>query len=336
MQNNGQGTIYNTPKMTGVSSASIFKLLNKPATESENKRKKSFFNNKKINFFSKTDTAEHKSYKKIGIIAPFFTQASFMERLRGIADVLGVQNYELVIYSVTTANDLEDYISSLVDLNRVDALIILSLNLKNESLELLRAARFPVCFVENEVDGFDCVAVQNLQGGHKAAMHLFNAGVKRPGFVGEKSALSYSIAATDDRLRGFKFFFANQGILIPDNHIWVSEFGEKAIDDGINQFLSQELLPDGVFCSSDLIAARFIHIAHERGLYIPDDIKVIGFDDIDIASYMELSSVSQSLDESGYLAADLVLKRLKDPRKKPSTKFAAVKVIERGSTSRKF
>ena len=83
-------------------------------------------------------------------------------------------------------------------------------------------------------------------------------------------------------------------------------------------------------------AARFIHIAHERGLYIPDDIKVIGFDDIDIASYMELSSVSQSLDESGYLAADLVLKRLKDPRKKPSTKFAAVKVIERGSTSRKF
>jgi len=86
----------------------------------------------------------------------------------------------------------------------VDALIILSLNLKNESLELLRAARFPVCFVENEVDGFDCVAVQNLQGGHKAAMHLFNAGVKRPGFVGEKSALSYSIAATDDRLRGKK------------------------------------------------------------------------------------------------------------------------------------
>lgn len=337
MQNDGQSTIYDTSKAAGVGSAAVSGVPNNPPKKSK-KQRKVLSAIKKFNLFSKTDTASasHKSYKKIGIIAPFFTQNSFMERLRGIADVLGVQCYELVIYSVTTANDLEDYISSLVDLNRVDALIILSLNLKNESLELLRAARFPVCFVENEVDGFDCVAVQNLQGGHKAAMHLFNAGVKRPGFVGEKSALSYSIAATDDRLRGFKFFFANQGILIPDNHIWVSDFGEKAIDDGINQFLSQELLPDGVFCSSDLIAARFIHIAHERGVYIPDDIKVIGFDDIDIASYMELSSVSQSLDESGHLAAELVLERLNDPRKKPSTKFAAVKVIERGSTSRKF
>ena len=64
MQNNGQGTIYNTPKMTGVSSASIFKLLNKPAKEPENKRKKILSAIKKINLFSKTDTVEHNHTKK--------------------------------------------------------------------------------------------------------------------------------------------------------------------------------------------------------------------------------------------------------------------------------
>ena len=96
-------------------------------------------------------------------------------------------------------------------------------------------------------------------------------------------------------------------------NILIGNFEEKLLDENINNFLQKKEFPDCVFCSSDLIAARFIHIARERGLKIPQDIKVLGFDNLDLSSYIGLSTVNQNLDMSGRVAAELILNRMKDP-----------------------
>ena len=340
MRNERQSAVLSAIKTAEETSVTISRMPRVKSERRLNRRRKGLDAVKELLHFPRSKrhsrARTHSQYKKIGIITPFFTQSSFTERLRGIADVFAAENYELVLYSVTAADDLENYIRTLTASKRVDALIVLSLNLGEQSLTLLRSASFPVCFVENEVAGFDSVAVQNVQGGHNAARHLFNAGVHCPGFVGERSSLPYAVAATQERLRGFTFFFANQGILIPENHIFISEGGDEALNEGIRAFLSQERLPDGVFCASDAVAARFIHCAHEQGIYIPDDIKLVGFDNIDIAKYLELSSVSQNLDESGRLAANMVLSRLQDAQRGSYTAHIPLAVIERGSTARRF
>jgi len=331
-----QSTIYDVARLAGVSSATVSRFLNEPDRVAQEKRERIQAAITELNFVPKADAVAkaRSAYRKIGVVAPFFTQPSFMERLRGIAAVLSAEHYELVVYSIDTEEDLVNYVQMLVNTQRVDGLILLCVQLPADVLDLLRGASFPVCFVENEYEDFDCVVVHNLQGGQKAAQFLCEKGCKKPGFIGERSMLEYAVNATEERLRGFKFYCANNGIVIPENHIWLGEFSEGSLDVGITRFLEQEDLPDGIFCSSDVIAARLIRIALTKGISVPRRIRVIGFDNIDIAEYIGLTSVNQNLEESGRMAARLVLMRIKDRERGSVVMKVPLSVIERETTGR--
>lgn len=331
-----QSTIYDVARLAGVSSATVSRFLNEPDRVAQEKREKIQSAITELNFVPKADAVAkaRSAYRKIGVVAPFFTQPSFMERLRGISAVLSAEHYELVVYSIDTMEDLVNYVQMLVNTQRLDGLILLCVQLPADVLDLLRGASFPVCFVENEYEDFDCVVVHNLQGGQKAAQFLCEKGCKKPGFIGEKSMLEYAVNATEERLRGFKFYCANNGIVIPENHIWLGEFSEGSLDEGITKFLEQEDLPDGIFCSSDVIAARLIRIALTKGISVPRQIRVIGFDNIDIAEYIGLTSVNQNLEESGRMAARLILMRIKDRERGSVVMKVPLSVIERETTGR--
>ncbi len=331
-----QSTIYDVARLAGVSSATVSRVLNEPNRVAEEKRQRVQKAIRELNFVPKADAVAkaRSAYRKIGVIAPFFTQTSFMERLRGFASVLSAMHYELVIYAIDTEEDLENYIRILVNTQRVDGLALLCVQLNESILSLLRDANFPVCFVENEYEGFDCVVVHNLKGGQKAAEFLLDKGVVHPGFIGEKSTLPYAVSATEERLRGFKFLCANRGIVIPENHIWLGNFMEGDLDDEIRRFLDQPDLPDGVFCSSDVIAARVVRIAFEKGIPVPGRIKVIGFDNIDMAEYIGLTSVSQNLEDSGKMAAKLILERISDRERGETIMYVPITVIERKTTGK--
>ncbi len=331
---NKQSTIYDVAKMAGVSSATVSRVLNSPDMVAKEKREKVQEAINALNFVPKADAVANAraSYKKIGVVAPFFTQPSFMERLRGVAQVLTSEHYELVIYSMDTEEDLENYVQMLVNTRRVDGLIMLCVKPEEKILTLLREAEFPVCFVECECEGFDSVLVQNLQGGQLAAEFLFSRGVKRPGFVGQYSSKEYTVSATEERFRGFSFYFANQGITIKKEHVWIGDFSEGTLDESLEKYLEQKDLPDAVFCSSDVIAARFIRVAQSKGIDVPEKIKVIGFDNIDVSEYLGLTSVSQSLEESGRVAARLVLERIAKKESAVVTARVPIEVIERETT----
>lgn len=324
-------TIYDIAKNAGVSPATVSRVLNDPSKVAEEKRNKILSVIKEMNFVPKAEAVAvaKKFYKKICVIAPFFTQLSFMERLRGVESVLNEEHFEIVIYSISSMEDLSEYIKVLTTLNKTDGLIIFSLRPDEEALKLLKEAKFPVCFIESDTTDFDCVGIRNFFGGEKAAEYFFNKGCRKPAFIGEKAVFEHTVPVTEERFKGYKSFFESKNVNIAENHIWIGEFTEKKLDEGINQFLEQKDLPDCVFCSSDLIAIRFVTLANEKGIQIPKDIKVLGFDDIDIAKYVGLSSVSQSLDESGVLAAKMILNRLQDSERQPYTTLAPIKVIER-------
>lgn len=328
-------TIYDVAKLSGVSSATVSRVLNEPDKVGLDKRQKVLEAIKELNFVPKADAVAiaRKSYRKVGVIAPFFTQPSFMERLRGISATLSAEHYELVIESIESEENLENYVSSLVASGRVDGLIFLCIHLKKKVLDLLRHASFPSCFVEDSVDGFDCVIVKNLEGGMKAAEYFWQLGCRNPGFIGEEADKGYAVGAMEDRLRGYRFSFANHGITPDEGNFWTGQFRKETIDKGIERLLSQNPLPDCVFCSSDLIAARVIMRAQERGINIPGEMKVLGFDNIDIASYIELSSVDQKLDESGKLAARMLLDRLSGEESlPPRNSYLELEIVRRGST----
>ncbi|MCR5187731.1 MAG: LacI family transcriptional regulator [Treponema sp.] len=331
MKDAKQVTIYDVAKKAGVSPATVSRVLNEPEKVAIEKKDAVLKAIDELKFTPKADAVANarKAYKKIGVVAPFFTQPSFMERLRGICSVLAAEHYEVVIYTINTVEDLNNYVTSLVTANRVDGLIFLCVQLEKKMLKLLHNAEFPVCFVENQVDEFDCVTIDNYYGGKKAAEYFYDLGCKNPAFLGEGSFYEYAVHATEDRINGYKNFFESEGIKISEDNIWISEFTEQKLDEGIESFLKKSNKPDCVFCSSDLIASKFVHMARTEGINIPEDIKVLGFDDIDISEHIGLSSISQHLEESGMQAGSLVIDRIKNPKKSPVTVTLQLKIMER-------
>lgn len=331
-----QPTIYDVAQKAGVSTTTVSRVMNEPSKVAVTKRQAVLDAIRELNFIPKADALMNarKTFKKIGVVAPFFNQPSFMERLRGVTDFAMQDDYELVLYAVKQMESLTEYIDALVTANRVDGLIFFSMHLDEASIRILNQASFPVCCVEEAAEGFDSVLVRNLEGGQKAAEYFYNMGCRKPSFIGEASLLPYATAATEDRYRGFRFFFESQGVSVIEKRVWIGECSDKNIEQGIKKVLSQEDLPDCVFCSSDVIAACFMRIAKKMGICIPGEIKLLGFDDIDMAGYIGLSSVSQSLDLSGRVAAELIIAKIKNPERPVTNIMLPLEIIERESTKK--
>ena len=334
MIQSSQVTIYDVAEKAGVSPATVSRVLNAPEKVAEKKRQLVLDVIKELNFVPKADAVinARKTYKKIAVIAPFFTQPSFMQRLRGVAEVLAPEHYELVVYSIGTTVDLNNYVTSLVVQKRVDGLILFCVQINEQMQELLKSSGFPVCFVEQVYDDFDCIVIDNKKGGKTAAEYFYKLGCRKPGFIGEKSYLDYSVPATEDRLSGYKKFFASKGIEIAPQNIWLGEFADDKLDAGINAYLKQADELDCVFCSSDLIATRFVYLARQKGIKCPEQVKILGFDDIDISQYVGLSSIDQHLEESGRQAAQQILERIGNPDKSAISIKLPLHVVERNTT----
>lgn len=327
-------TIYDVAKKAGVSPSTVSRVLNEPSRVHIEKRKLVLDAIHELNFVPKADAVAlaRKQYKKIGVIAPFFTQPSFMQRLRGISAVLSGHHYELVVYAIESTKELDEYVDMLASSKRVDGLIVLCLNMSETSMGTLKHSGIPVCFVEADVPCFDSVVVDNYKGGWLAAEFLWNRGYRKPSFIGEASQRDFAVPATDFRLAGFKDYFAKQLIDVKADNIWLGEFLEEKVDFGVDQIIKSKNRPDCVFTSSDMIAIRVMRHAAQQGLAIPQDIGLVGFDDLDIAEYLNLSTISQSLDESGRLAAEMILDRLREPKREIRKIFVPLRIIERDNT----
>jgi LacI family transcriptional regulator len=330
-------TIYDVAKKAQVSPATVSRVLNEPSKVNSDKRDMVLEAIASLHFIPKAAAVANarQSYKKIGVIAPFFTQPSFMQRLRGISNVLTGNHYEIVVYSIESQEEMLEYIDMLCGSRRVDGLIVLCLKLTDTMLARLRESGISVCFVESNMDGFDSVVIDNENGGKIAAEFLFSRGYRRPGFVGESSNRSYAVPATEDRLRGFSNFFMSHGISILPAHTWLGEFTDQKVDEGISALFSQDELPDCILASSDLIAIRVMKIAKIKGIRIPEDIAVVGYDNLDFTEYLNLTTVSQELDESGKVAAELILDRQKDPGRTSRKVHIQLRIVERATTGTK-
>lgn len=265
-------TIHGVAAKAGVSPATVNRVLNAPSLVKSDKRRRILATIEELQFVPKAEAVAkaRRQLKRIAVIAPFFTEPSFMERLKGINSVLSDRHYELVIYAVHRGAELEGYIDMLVPGKRVDGLISLCLSLGERILSKLRASSIPLCCVEKDAEGFDLVVINNQEGEVLAAHTLYKLGYRIPGFIGEASTRSYAARSTEERLDENEDELSNKGIL--------------AVLDR----------PDCIFASSDTLAIRTVKCAVQSGISIPDELAVVGFDDIEMAEYVNLTTIDQS------------------------------------------
>jgi DNA-binding LacI/PurR family transcriptional regulator len=330
---NKKPTIYDVAKHAGVSITTVSRMLNDPNKVNSETQKKVLASIDLLGFVPKAEARARAMQKngRIGVITPFFTAPSFIQRLRGIAGSLSPKNYELVIYTVDSIDHLQRYLSTLPLTGNLDGLIILSLQISDADAERLINHGLSTVLVEYPDPRLNCVEIDDVQGGAMAANYLLKKGHQRIAFLGDTDLPEYSIHPVSLRLRGFRQALKEAGIDLPDTFVRLAPYSQEQTRQVARELLSLPEPPTAIFAATDFQALGVLKAAYQLNVKVPEKLAVIGFDDLDMAEYADLTTISQHLDESGRLAVEILIAQIESSSHLPRHVKIPLSLIERNT-----
>jgi LacI family transcriptional regulator len=269
----------------------------------------------------------------IAVVVPFLTSASAVERLRGVVDTLRDSSYHVVLFDVERPQTRDDVVSRLADRSSSDALLVISLPLRDAEVARLERARMPIVLVDGRHGRVPHVTVDDVAGGRLAARHLLDLGHERVAFVGD-TPTPFGFTSSDDRRAGYEAALRDAGIAPRPGYVRVAPHGRELARRMTCELLALDEPPTAIFAASDTQALGVLEAARAAGRDVPADLSVIGFDDIEAASYVQLSTVRQPLYESGDLGARLLLRALGGTELGPVGETLALELVVRATTAR--
>jgi DNA-binding LacI/PurR family transcriptional regulator len=250
----------------------------------------------------------------------FLTRPQAAERLRGVDAVLTDSEFDLVIYNVESVQKRDHYLGSLAGSQRTDGLVVMSLPPPVEAVPALGHAPVPVVFIDvhtPSVAQIPRVIGDDGAGGALAARHLLGLGHRRIAFIGDALENPFGFTSSRDREKGLATELAAAGIDIPPEWIGYGAHGRYEARELARRMLTADSRPTAIFAASDTQALGVIAAARELGLHVPDDLSVVGYDDIEAADYVGLTTVRQQLFESGRRGAEMLLAEIAHRSEQP-------------------
>lgn len=264
----------------------------------------------------------------VGIVAPFFTSPSVVERVRGVADCLALVDYDLKLFDVETPAQRVGALRDFAGRDRVDGLLVISLPLSDEEATSLEADRFPVVLVDAAHPSFPSVAIDDMLGGRMATEYLLAKGHRRIGFVGDLPVNPFGFTSSEERRAGYRQALEAADVVASARLERRGPHGRDEARAMAASLLSHDP-PTAIFAASDVQAIGVLRAARSLGLRVPDDIAVMGFDDIEIAEDLGLTTVRQPLRESGLRGVDLLLGAIEGRERRPVEPLEDLQVVER-------
>jgi len=267
----------------------------------------------------------------IGVVAPFFTQPSVIERLRGVSHSLASAGFQLILHDVERAEQRRDLFRALAARGRIDGLLSISLAPTDGELRRLRATGVPVVLLDRGHPTLPCITIDDIEGGRLAAAYLLALGHRRIAFLGDEETNRFGFDSSAHRREGFEAALAAAGAPLAPEWILRRPHGRDTACDAAMELLARSPRPTAVFATSDVQAIGVLEAAQAAGIAVPGKLSVIGFDDVEAAGYTGLTTVAQPLEEIGALGAELLLRALSgeavESRRMP------LKIVERNSTA---
>jgi LacI family transcriptional regulator len=330
-------TIRDVARLAGVSPGTVSRVLNASPLVAEATRMRVLQAVSDLDFKPNL-IARRLSIRKtlrIAVIVPFFTRPSTVERLDGIVNSLSESQYDVLIHNVRTPQQRDHYLRHVPHREHVDGVIIVSLPPLPEQIDFLAHCGVPVVFLDThhpELAQFDRVVAQDVAGGRIATQVLIQLGHRRIGFIGDLPTLEFQFTSSSDRAKGYQQALREANLTCTPAYYAEAQHGRMTARSQAREMLSLPEPPTAIFAASDTQAMGALAAARELGLRVPDDLAVIGYDDIEIAEFLGLSTVCQHLYQSGQAATELLLERINDPQHEPRTITQSVEVISRSTT----
>jgi DNA-binding LacI/PurR family transcriptional regulator len=250
--------------------------------------------------------------RTLGVLVPFFTHASAVERLRGVVSALEGSAYDLVLFNVESLEHRDEHFASITGRDRADGLLVLSLPPPPRELIRLNRAGVPVVLVDARGDDVPRVLVDDVEAGRMATSHLVGLGHRRIAFLGDDPDNGLGFISSTERRVGYDEALAAAGLPLRPELVRHCPHDRDLARAATEELLALPERPTAVFASSDVQAIGVLEAARAAGLTVPGDLSVVGVDDIELSAYVGLTTVRQPLFESGRLGAELLLGLLAD------------------------
>ncbi len=267
----------------------------------------------------------------IGVVAPFFTQPSVIERLRGVSHKLADEDYQLILHDVERPDQRRDLFRSLAARGRIDGLLAISLAPTDREARRMQRVGVPIVLLDRDHPTLPCITIDDVDGGRMAADHLLALGHRRIAFIGDVEENLFGFDSSAHRRMGFEAALAAADVPIEPEWIIRRPHGRDAARVAAAEMLAKSSRPTAVFSTSDVQAIGVLEAAQAAGVPVPEQLSVIGFDNVEAAGYTGLTTVAQPLEEIGSLGADLLLRAVSG--EEISSRRMPLEIVERGSTA---
>ena len=269
----------------------------------------------------------------IAVVVPFVTHPSVVARVRGMVNAFREGRIPISIYDVEHGEDLDEHLAALTSYLRPEGVVVISLHPTPSQLERMRAVGIQAVFVDAEAPGWSSVAIDDLAGGAMATQHVLDIGHRRIGFIGDPEDNAFGFTSSHLRRMGYRRALEARDVAIDGALERTGPHGRQTAAALAEELLALAEPPTAIFAASDTQALGVLDAAASRGISVPSDLSVIGFDDIEAAEYAGLTTVRQPLTRSGLEAALLLEAQMRDPGREPTRVELPLELVTRRTTA---
>ncbi|MTI88389.1 MAG: LacI family transcriptional regulator [Balneolaceae bacterium] len=329
-------TIYEVANRAEVAISTVSRVLNASPNVSEKTKIKVQKAIKELNFRPQVNARKlaSKEPQILAIAVPSFTTPYFNEVLKGVKDEIQKMDLDIIMYNTGSRNP-EEAVQNFFDRGTADAAILLSIDVSDEVHELIQATQMPAVLVKSSHPAYNFFMLNDYQGGYDAGEHLVKQGFEKIGMI--KPIINSRSAM--ERERGFVDALQNYKIKIHAEYFMTGDttkhggFTEESGFEAIYKFKKQGAFPEAIFCSNDTQAVGAMYALSKLGMEVPRDIAIMGYDNIKLSKYLDLTTIDQKMYTVGQEATKRLAEIIKNPDSELFQKILDPVLIKRKSTT---
>ena len=323
-------TLKDVAKETGLTVTTISRVLNNRGYISEETREKVYAAMKKLNYQPNevARSLSKQSSNTIGVIVPHIRHPYFADLISNLENQAYQRKYKILLFNSREKHEKMKKYLEMCSSNRVAGIILCSGNVELDNMQSLN---IPLVTIERYLEnGTAAVECDNYLGGKIAAQHLIERGCKQLLCF---SGINNNAMPADSRAVAFRETCLENQIECKEISTSLDQYNDLEYYEFIEKFLRENPKVDGIFASSDLIAAQVIQICAKMKKRIPEDIKLVGFDDVNISMLTtpRITTIHQPIKEMAATAVDFVI-NASQGNLVPSRTMLPVALVEREST----
>lgn len=324
-------TLKDVAERAGVTVTTVSRMLNNRGYVSEKTKNKIRQAMKELNYrpneFARALSLQRSNF--IGLIVPSARNMFFSKVIDSVERQVSKHGYKLLLCTSNLEPKKEFEYFDMLSANKVAGVIIAS---HTQDIDKKININAPVISIDRIISPqIPAICSDNYQGGVLAAEHLISKGCKKLAYISGSIHLNMD---ANKRYYGFKDVCEKKGV----PHILIDATEEQFLsmnyDSIVNMLLDNYPDVDGIFTSNDIIAAQVIATCSRRGIKIPDQIKVVGYDDIDLCTIFNpsITTIRQAISEISLYAVESIISKAEKDKPIPSCIIFPVELIERETT----